>query len=382
MKKICFITTIPSTIKSFILSLAKYIHQNTDWDISIICDYDEELKKELPEYIHYYPIKMKRGVNLAGIKAIYQMIKIFKKEKFDLIQYSTPNASFYASISGRISKIPSRLYCQWGMVYISFEGLKRKVFKIMEKLICRLSTNIEPDSNSNLIFAHDEKLYPNEKGRVIWNGSACGVDIKKFDIKSKEKYRTEIRKKYLISDNDIVYGFVGRITRDKGINELFSAYKKILKEKQNVYLLMVGNPEIDSTIDKELYNWIKQQEKVVFVGFTREVEKYLSAMDVYILPSYREGFGMGVIEAEAMGVPVIVTNIPGPIDAMVENKTGLTVEKKNANSLYNAMIKVYNNNKILDEFSNNASEFAIRNFEQNRLFEYIIEDRKKIMKIK
>ena len=108
----------------------------------------------------------------------------------------------------------------------------------------------------------------------------------------------------------MVYGFVGRITTDKGINELFSAYKKLLEEKKNAYLFMVGNPEIDKTIDKELYDWIIQQKNIIFVGFTSEVEKYLAAMDLYILPSYREGFGMGVIEAEAMGVPVIVTNIP------------------------------------------------------------------------
>lgn len=310
MKKICFITTIPLTIRCFILKLVEYIHDNTDWDISIICDFDDNFKNELPQYIHYYPIKMKRGINLLGINAIWEMIKIFKKQKFDIIQYSTPNASFYAALAGKISKVKVRLYCQWGLAYIGFSGIKRKILKIIEKIICKLSTNIEPDSKSNLDFSHSEKLYPESKGNVIWNGSACGVDITKFDVKRKENYRAEIRSKYSITDKDMVYGFVGRITRDKGINELFSAFRKFLSENPKAYLLLVGNSEIDNTIDKNLYEWSKNEKNVIYVGFTSEVEKFLSAMDVYILPSYREGFGMGVVEAEAMAVPVIVTRIP------------------------------------------------------------------------
>ena len=381
MKKICFITTIPLTLKCFILKTAEYIHENTDWDISVICDYDKKFGEELPSYIHYYPVKMKRGISFTGVKAVYQMWKIFKKEKFDLIQYATPNASFYASLAGKLSKVQSRLYCQWGLAYVGFSGIKRAIFKTVEKLVCKLSTNIEPDSNSNLVFSHNEKLYLKDIGNVIWNGSACGVDINKFDIKRKQEYRKEIRNRYSILDNDMVYGFVGRITTDKGINELFSAYKKLLEEKKNAYLFMVGNPEIDKTIDKELYDWIIQQKNIIFVGFTSEVEKYLAAMDLYILPSYREGFGMGVIEAEAMGVPVIVTNIPGPIDAMVENETGLIIEKKNINDLFKAMNKLYKNEEVLNKFSKMANKFAIENFEQQKLFKYIVEDRKKIMKI-
>ena len=113
MKKICICTTVPSTIRAFILDSVRYIHENTDWDISFICDYDEDFEKSLPEYIHYYPVKMERGISLSGLKAIREFKKIFKREKFDLVQYSTPNASLYASIAANSAKIPVRLYCQW-----------------------------------------------------------------------------------------------------------------------------------------------------------------------------------------------------------------------------------------------------------------------------
>lgn len=379
LKKICFITTIPGTLKSFVLKTADYIHNNTDWDISFICDYDEKFKNDIPEYIHYYPVKMKRGISLFGIRAFFDMYKIFKAEKFDLIQYSTPNASLYASLAGWFAKVPVRLYCQWGMVYVGFQGIKRKIFKSIEKLVCTLSTFIEPDSKSNVEFSVSEKLYSRKKSSVIWNGSACGVDIKKFDVSKKQIYRNEIRNKYNLTDNDFLFGFVGRITRDKGVNELLTAFKEISKTNKNAYLMFVGRDETDETVNQELYEWAKSSKNVIFAGYTDVVERYLSAMDIYILPSYREGFGMGVVEAEAIGVPVIVTNIPGPIDAMIENKTGLIVSKKNVDELRNAMVKIISEPEILSSFSQECVTHIHNNFVQDKFFEYFLEDRKKLL---
>ena len=379
MKKICFISTIPSTLRTFVLKTAIYLHENTDWDIIFICSEDEEFASELPEFIHYFPVPMERGISISGIKSMMQMKKIFVKEKFDLIQYSTPNASLYAALAGKLAGIPVRLYCQWGMVYVGFEGIKRQVFKAIEKIVCKLSTWIEPDSVSNLNFAHEENLYPQTKGSVIWNGSACGINLEKFDISQKIKYRKDIREKYNFPEDSFVYGFVGRITKDKGINELLAAFKQIYESNSNVYLMMVGTTEKDDTVDESLFLWSKKCEHVIYTGFTDIVEQYLSAMDTYILPSYREGFGMGVVEAEAMGVPVIVTSIPGPVDAMKENETGIVVKKGSIKELLRAMKKLYEDKHIRKEYSSNAYDFAINNFEQKKLFGKILLDRKRLL---
>ena len=379
MKKICFISTIPSTLRTFVLKTAIYLHENTDWDISFICSEDEEFASELPEFIHYFPVPMERGISISGIKSMMQMKKIFVKEKFDLIQYSTPNASLYAALAGKLAGIPVRLYCQWGMVYVGFEGIKRQVFKAIEKIVFKLSTWIEPDSVSNLNFAHEENLYPQTKGSVIWNGSACGINLEKFDISQKIKYRKDIREKYNFPEDSFVYGFVGRITKDKGINELLAAFKQIYESNSNVYLMMVGTTEKDDTVDESLFLWSKKCEHVIYTGFTDIVEQYLSAMDTYILPSYREGFGMGVVEAEAMGVPVIVTSIPGPVDAMKENETGIVVKKGSIKELLRAMKKLYEDKHIRKEYSSNAYDFAINNFEQKKLFGKILLDRKRLL---
>ena len=377
MKKICYITTVPITIKSFILKAADYIYQQTGWDITFICDYDQEFEKMIPEYMHYIPVSMKRGISFSGIKAMLEMRKIFKREKFDLIQYSTPNASLYASLAGWLAKVPVRLYCQWGMAFVGMSGFKRKIFKTIEKFVCSRSTWIEPDSKGNLDFSHSIGLYSSKKSSVIWNGSASGVDLEKFDISKKDNYRKTIREKYNIPADAKVYGFVGRITRDKGINELLTAYKQI--ENDDKFLMLVGREEIDQNIDMQLYEWSKNHPRIIYTGSTNVVEQFLSAMDTYILPSYREGFGSGVIEAEAMGLPVIVTDIPGPTNAMKKDETGLVVKKADVETLKNAMFDIFADNEKYISMSKNAYLYAKDNFEQNQLFSYILADRKRLL---
>lgn len=382
MKKVCFITTISSTISSFILEFAKFMHENGDYDITFICDKDEDFGKNLPNYIHYIPVEMKRGISIGGLKACAQMYKIFKNNQFDLIQYSTPNASLYASLAGWLAGIPVRLYCQWGLVFVGFDGIKRKIFKLEEKLVCTLSTWIEPDSRGNLNFCHEQKLYPENKGSVIHKGSASGVSLEKFDISQKEIFKNEIRNKYYIPDDAFVYGFVGRITGDKGINELLYATKNILNIYSNIYALLIGGIDKEESVDSNLYDWSKSNSHVIYCGSTNEVQRYMAAMDCYVMPSYREGFGLTVVEAGAMGIPVICTNIPGPTDAIRNEENGLIIEKKDEEGLKNAILRLYINSELCKELGQAGYKSVKENYEQNNLFKYILEDRENLLKDK
>ena len=379
MYKICYVTTVPGTIRTFILHSAEYLYQTGEFDVSFICNPDDVITAEFPEHFHYFPVKMNRGITTDAFRAIKEMKKIFKREKFDLVQYSTPNASCYASVAAKKARVPVRLYCQWGLVYVGFDGLKRKFFRAIEKMVCRRSTWIEPDSFGNLNFSHAEGLYPESKGSVVWNGSASGVSLTKFDIDRKAGYRRQIREKYGIPEDAFVFGFMGRINGDKGVNELFTAARQIIEDKPQTRLMIVGKPEISRGVNAALYEWAQNCPNVVFTGYTKTPEQYLSAMDCYVLPSYREGFGMTVIEAEAMALPVIVTDIPGPTDGMIRDKTGLVVEKKNAEALRRAMLELLESPEKRAEFAKNGREFAVGRFEQNTLFEKIYEDRKRLL---
>lgn len=377
MIKICYVTTVSITVKAFILKSAQYLINTGDYDITIVCSNDEQLKKQIPEGIKYCPINMSRGISFDGINACYQLYKLFKKEHYDIVQYSTPNASFYASIAARLANIPVRLYCQWGIAYVGFNNIKRKIFKLLEKITCVNSTTIEPDSYGNLNFSINEKLYKNYKGHVVGPGSASGVSFTKFNINNKHIWNKKIREEYGIDDDDFVFGFVGRIDKDKGINELLQAFFLLPNDK--IKLIIVGSNDKEYTIGEELIKKAKNDSRIIFTGQVGNVEEYMSAMNVFVLPSYREGFGSVVIEAQSMGVPVIVTDIPGPNEAMSEN-TGIKVPSKDHIALKDAMEKMLNNHELVKKHESNCVDFA-KKFDDRIIFDLIDKDRKKLFNI-
>lgn len=376
MKKICFVTTVSITLKAFILDMAQYLHNNGGFEITFVCSSDLEFEKTLPEYIRFYPIPMKRGISLEGIRVIGQLYHLFRKEKFDIVQYSTPNASFYCSIAAFAARIKVRLYCQWGLVFTGFSGLKRVFFRKVEALVCRLSTFVEPDSFGNLELCRQEGFYDERKSRVIWNGSACGIDLNRFDVDKKEKWREKIRN-LLHLDGYFVFGFVGRVNRDKGIFELIRAFKRM--KDLDCVLLIIGVEEKLEDVDG-LYRWAKLNHKVIFTGEINLVEEYYAAMDCFILPSHREGFGSVVIEAEAMAVPVIVTDIPGPSEAVIDGKTGYKVTVNNDSELYEKMLQVFRNGEINEKIGLAGFEFVKNRFNREKFFEILLEDRKSLVK--
>ena len=267
-----------------------------------------------------------------------------------------------------------------GYRYAASEGVKRVILKALEKITCSLSTEIQPVSFSNLEFGVREKLFPRCKARVIWNGSTGGVNLTEFDINKKEIWKSEIYSRYNVKPGTFIFGFVGRITRDKGINELLRAYQKLSSESKDTKLMLVGNEEDIGSLDQEIYNWAKNRKDIIFVGVTQEVYKYFAAFDVMILPSYREGFGNVVIEAQAMGNPVIVTDIPGPIDTMQRDITGLVVEHRNNKMLFEGMRTIYNDSKKREEMGEKAYRYVSENFDSKKLIEYILQDKVRLIK--
>lgn len=356
MKKICFITTVSLTLKSFVVETAKYLHNTCGYDITLICNNDEEFAASLPDYIHYIPVSMSRGIDFCGFKSILKFYMVFKKEKFDFIQYSTPNAACYASIASFFARVPIRLYAQWGIRYVGLTGVNRKAFKLIEKLICKLSTHIRSVSPMNLQFAINEGLYPPQKAKVVGNGGTIGVDMSSFDISKKTEWKKEIREKYTIDKKDFVLGFVGRVSADKGCTELFTAFKHIAETNGNAKLLMVGPMEENNQIPHEIKIWATTSSKVIFTGpvDNNDIKKYYSAMDTLIHPTYREGFGMVIQEAGALAVPVITTKIPGASEVMVDKESCVLVEPKSIHELQFAMSKLIDNVEQAKTIGKNA----------------------------
>lgn len=379
MKKICFVTTISLTIKSFLLGLAEYLIEKENYDVTFMCNDDEALHDICNEHLHFIPVKMKRGVGFDGISVINKMTKIFKEQQFDIVQYSTPNASLYASIAADRANISCRLYCQWGIRYMGFTGIPRFIFKSIEKLICRKSTVIEVESFSLMEFSLKEELYRKEKASVIWNGSACGVNLKKFDYKKRQELRRQIRQQLGLSENDVVFGYAGRITRDKGINELVDAFVGA-KGANKAKLLLIGDYDNSGSMRTDVIGTIDKCESIKRVGWVKNVEQFYAAMDVFCSLSYREGFGLVVIEAGAMATPGIVSNVPGQVDTIIDGKTGILVEVKNVESIRKAIETFMVNTMLAGEMGINARKYIEESYDDSVLFAKLAEHRNQLIK--
>ncbi len=378
MKKICYVTTIALTIKAFFVPQIKDI-ASKGYEVTVICSPDDNLKYQLGENVKYVPINIARGISPGTLfKSIIDLTRVFKKEKFDIVQYSTPNAAFCASIAAKIAKIKIRNYHLMGLRYLGFNGITKNIFRILEKLTCVLSTHIECITQSNLEMCIREKLFMPEKATIVWNGSTGGVDLHRFDVSKKFEWRKAIRQKLNLKEDDFVFGFVGRITRDKGINEIIQAFRHTDKKCK---LIIIGDAEGIKTLDSVVWNYALENPDIIICDSVLDIECYYAAIDVLLLPSYREGFGMVIAESAAMGVPAIVTNIPGPIDVVDVGKTAFTVEVGNIDELAKEMSKFLNNPDLATEMSGNCVEFVRSKFDSEILCEKIIERKEKLIQV-
>ncbi len=373
MVKICYVVTIPLTIESFFIPQLRYLAAN-GFDVTVVCSYDSRLQEKLGDSIRFYPIEIPRGISIrSSIYAIKALTQFFKEEKFDMIQYSTPNAAFYSSIAAKRANCKVRNYHLMGLRYLGASGIGRIVLKTLEKMTCHNSTSIECVSKSNMEMGIKERLFPKEKVTVVWNGSTGGVDLSRFDFSKRQQWRSEVRKELGYSDKDFVYGFVGRITKDKGIDELFSSF---LELKDNSKLVLIGNIEDDNHLNVELLSKAKKNPNIKFHDFVADIERFYAALDVLVLPSYREGFGNVIIEAGAVGTPAIITDIPGPIDAVKFEETALVVNIKDVKALTNAMKRI----RIMDYSSmgRDAERFVRANFDSIVLCRRVLERKEKL----
>lgn len=381
MKKICMITTISTTMKSFVVETAKHLHNVCGYDVTLICAPDDAFAASLPEYLHFIPVDMPRGADPRGFLSVGTFRRIFREQKFDLVQYSTPNASCYASIAARLEKVPVRLYCQWGIRYVGLSGISRKIFKFLEKLTCKNSTHIRAVSPMNRDFAVEEGLYPREKSNVVGHGGTIGVDMAAYEIDRKDSWRKEIREQYGIRETDTVFGFVGRVSVDKGCRELLQAFRKLTETRDDVKLMLIGNNECSSGPLYEHLCWAQESDRVIMTGAIpgADMQKYYAALDVLTHPTYREGFGMVIQEAGAMALPVITTKIPGASEVMEDKVSCLLVEPKSEEALLAGMLALCADKELCKALGQAAYDRTKERYDRPIMLKFQQEDYEKLL---
>lgn len=365
-------------MNSFIIPAMEYFVENGH-DVTLVCSMSEEFMKKNSTKFRCVNIPMKRGIAIGDMfKVPLKFWRLFKKEKFDYVQYATTNASVYASIPAKICGIRTRVYCQWGLLYVGYEGLKRKIFKCVEKFLCFNSTHITVASKKNLQFAVAEGLMDKEKASVIGDGGTVGVDLSVFDISLRNAYKSLVHLQYPMLIGKTVFGYVGRIETDKGVGELLDAFLQL--NNSNYALLLIGNfDELRSNIDSETIQKARESGSVIFHGFTCEVPKYMSAIDILVHPTYREGFSMVVQQAMAMGAAIITTDIPGPSEVIVDGDSGILVPTHSSDALAKAMTYLGKDIDKREQMARAALARVSTLFNRQRMLELTYQDRLRMM---
>ncbi len=377
--KICALTTVQKTMDWFVVDSMRNLSKN-GYEVTLVCNMSQEFAQQNSDFAKCVNLEMSRGISLKNsITSIAALIKLFKKEKFDIIYYVTPNVSLYASIAGILTGIKLRVYSQCGLRYVSFTGIKRFIFKSLEKITCMLSTCIRAQSPMNMEFAVNEGLCKRKKISVVGIGGTIGVDLTLCDAFDKAEKREEIRKQYEIPQDAFVFGYVGRINTDKGIYELISAFETIKTE--NTYLMLIGMMDSMDEKTEELVEKSKDNPKIIFTGdiLKDKVYEYMSAFDVMVHPTYREGFGKVLQEAMGMSVPIITTNVPGPCEVVEMGASGVLVEACNTEDLAEKMLYVYNDPELRQNLSEIGRKRAETYFDRPIMLKNILGDMNKIV---
>lgn len=376
-KSIVSITTIAGTIENFVLESMEYM-QSKGWDVTLICNTNQHLIDRIPQGMHYVHVPMERSFNFfKALKCTRQLVKEFRKRKPTMVQYGTTHAALFGSIAAWLTHVPIRIHLQWGIYNYDEMGFVGKFYWFVEWLTCKLSTDIRPVSHKNLQVALDQKLFKAGKGKVLGQGGTIGVDLPQYPLNEKTSLRSQIRGQLGIDEQVYVYGFIGRISKDKGNNELFKSFQKI-EPGHNVVLLLLGANE--GSIDKTLQEWADNCQKVIFTGRVNhdDIPKYLAAMDVLVHPTYREGFGMVLQEAMAMEVPIITTNIPGPSEVIEEGISGVLVPSHDTDALYEAMNDSYMHQEKYKQYGKNGRIRVEKYFDRPIMIENIYQDKEEL----
>ena len=332
-KKICFVVAIAGTAQSFLRDHIKALHE--DYDVYLAGNIKDVKELEMLDITSWKRINVERPISLSNdLKAVFQLSSYFRKMKFDAVHSVTPKAGLVCALAGFIARVPIRIHIFTGQVWATRRGGMRFILKSLDRLIAKLNTHILVDGNCQKNFLIQQGVISDTKALVLGEGSICGVNMIKFNPSCE--VRMAIRKELGIAEDKVVFVFMGRLNRDKGVFELLSAFDRLASINKKVFLLLLGSDEENVASTFGQYKEVSK-ENFLYYGVTSEPQRLLQAGDIFVLPTYREGFGSSVIEAACLGLPTITSDAYGVLDASILGETGLQCKVGDVESLYVCM---------------------------------------------
>ena len=381
MKKLIRITTVPISFKVLLKGQLRFMASN-GFDVKGVSSEGEELKEVREnEGIVMEAINMSRKITpFQDLKSLWEMWNFLRKEKPQIVHTHTPKAGIIGMLAARLAGVPHRLHTVAGLPLMEAMGIKRKILNFVERLTYSSATRVYPNSKGLYNFILQNNFTQSNKLKIIANGSSNGINTTFFSPDQvTELERVALREKLNIQPDDFVFVFVGRIVSDKGINELIKAFSELQTAKNNeltgIKLLLVGDLESDlDPLNPETLAEINQNKDIISVGFQQDVRPFFAISDALAFPSYREGFPNVVMQAGAMGLPSIVSDINGCNEIIVEGKNGLIIPPKNVEKLKEKMLTLAKDKNLYTKLKGNSRRMIENRYEQSVVWNALLEE--------
>ncbi|WP_452603019.1 glycosyltransferase family 4 protein [Pontimicrobium sp. MEBiC06410] len=380
MKKLVRITTVPLSLNKLLEGQLKFM--TLHFSVTAISSNKEELEKVgNKEGVNTYCIELTRKITpFKDLVSVYRLYRYLRSEKPSIVHTHTPKAGIVGMLASYLAKTPNRFHTVAGLPLMEAQGFKKKLLIFIEKLTYKFATRVYPNSFGLESYILDYKLVSQNKLKVIANGSSNGINISYFSPQSINEVQTKNLKENLnLNSKDFIFIFVGRVVKDKGIEELVSAFSQLCKKYKDIKLLLVGSYEKKlDPINLASENTINTNNQIIHVGYKEDVRPFFTIAKVLVFPSYREGFPNVVMQAGAMALPSIVSNINGCNEIIKNNYNGLIVPPKDTNSLLKKMEYFINNPKVVDEMATNCRENIIAKYSHKMIWKKLLEEYKTI----
>jgi glycosyltransferase involved in cell wall biosynthesis len=371
--KLIRITTIPESLDKLLENQLAYMNQYFE---VIAVSSKSNLLKIIAEKqkVRTIGINMSRKITpLCDFVSLCRMFYLFKKEKPLIVHSHTPKAGLISMLASWLLGIPYRIHTVAGLPLLEASGFKRFLLNFTEKITYFCATHVLPNSFALSTIIKRENLCNYSKLYVINNGSSNGINLEYFNPKNfNNELISNLKKEYNLH-NKFIYIFVGRIVKDKGINELVKAFSFLSNENPQIKLIILGVYEKHlDPINNEIFSEIENNNNIINFGHQNDIRPFLLMSDVLILPSYREGFPNVVMQAGAMNLPCIVSNINGCNEIIQDNYNGLIIEAKNYKSLYSAMKNLLYNKDLFNTLKIHARNNIQKKYDQEEFWNYLL----------
>jgi glycosyltransferase involved in cell wall biosynthesis len=380
--KLIRITTVPMALKYLLPGQMQFMQQN-GFEVVMISANGKELQEVIAnEKCRHILVPMTRKITpWQDIKCLWQLIKIFKKEKPSIVHTHTPKAGLLGMLAAKLSGVKVRIHTVAGLPLMVEKGFNYQLLKFIEKITYACATQVWPNSTSLLQFIQQHKLTSTKKLSIIGKGSTNGINVNRFNKDRLDtKILEEVKASFNYQEKSIYLLCIGRLVKDKGIPELVNAFVQLQHKYLNLKLILVGQFENDlDPLPKTTLHQIKHNGDIKHIEWTDYVEYYMAVANYFVFPSHREGFPNVLLQAAAMQLPIICSQIEGNIDIVTHQQTGLLFQKGNEQQIQQQIEFVLANKGAMQKMAASLYQTIQNDYRRENIWQNILEQYKQLI---